>query len=97
MKKRLKRVAQGILGAALFGTAGIVSADPLESVTGLDVHNPPAFLAALARYNQTNAAQAGNVTIWAVEFSGDSEISHLAIGNYDDYAASGADHACQDV
>jgi hypothetical protein len=86
MKEQLRRVTLGIFGAALIGTAGLASADPMESVTGLDVHNPPAFLAALERYNQTDAAQRGNVTIWAVEFSGASEISHLAIGNFDGYA-----------
>jgi len=86
MKKQLKRLTLGLFGTVLIGTAGLASADPMESVTGLDVHNPQAFLAALARYNQTDAAQDGNVVIWAVEFSGTSEISHLAIGNFDDYA-----------
>ena len=72
-------------GTVLLGSAGLATADPLESVTGLDVHNPPAFLAALDRYYQSDGAQ-GNVAIWAMDFAGETEISHLAIGNFDGYA-----------
>ena len=70
----------------LIGVAGFASADPMESVIGLDVHNPQSFLAALERYYRTDAAQDSNVVIWAAEFSGESKVSHLAIAQFDDYA-----------
>ena len=86
MRKQLRRVTLGCIGTALLAATGLASADPLESVTGLDVHNPQAFLAALDRYYATDAAEDENVVIWEMTFSGESEISHLAIGNFDDYA-----------
>lgn len=85
MNKRIRHLAAGCVGAVLVGTAASASAAPMESVIGLDVHNPGAFMAAVNRYYESGGAQ-GNVTIWAMEFSGESEVSHLAIGNFDDYA-----------
>ena len=86
MRKQLQQMIAGWAGAALLATAGIATAEPLEAVTGLDVHDPQAFLAGLDRYYQTDAAQNGNVVIWAMDFAGESQISHLAIGNFDSYA-----------
>lgn len=86
MKTRKTRATVGWAATLLLSVAGFASADPVESVTGLDVHNPAAFLAALDRYYQTDVAQAGNVVIWAAEFSGESKVSHLAIAQSDSYA-----------
>lgn len=88
MKKKLTKIVLGCLSAVLAGTAGLVMAAPMESVIGLDVHNRGAFMAALNNYYESDEARDGNVAIWAVTFAGESEISHLAIGNfegYDDY------------
>ena len=88
MKNKIKKFVLGCLSAVLVGTAGSVMAAPLESVIGLDVHNQGAFMAALNNYYESDDSQGSNVAIWAVTFSGESDISHLAIGNfegYDDY------------
>jgi len=88
MKKSLRKIAFGCVSVVLAGTAGLVMAAPMESVIGLDVHNPGAFLAALDNYYESDVSRDENVALWSVTFSGESEISHLAIGNfegYDDY------------
>ena len=85
MKNQLRRVTLWCVSTVLIVTSGLATADPMEAVTGLDVDNPAAFIAALDRYYDSDGAH-GNVTIWAMDFAGESEISHLAIGNFDDYA-----------
>ena len=60
-------------------------AAPVESVLGLDIHNRGAFLSALNNYYATDDSRDGNVAIWTVTFSGESEISHLAIGSFEGY------------
>ena len=85
MKKRIRHLTVSLFAGLLTAYTGLASAAPMESVIGLDVHNPGAFMAAVNRYYQSDDAQ-GNVTIWAIEFSGTSEVSHLAIANYGDYA-----------
>jgi len=85
MKKKLTKIVLGCMTAVLAGTAGLVMAAPMESVIGLDVHNSGAFMSALKNYYETDESRDGNVAIWRVTFSGESEISHLAIGNYEGY------------
>ena len=94
MKKKMRHLATGVVGAWLVGISGLSMAAPMESVIGLDVHNPGAFIAAVNRYYQSDGAT-GGVTIWAIEFSGESEISHLAIANYSDYAGYDSDSAAR--
>lgn len=85
MKKKLTKIVLGCMTAVLAGTAGLVMAAPMESVIGLDVHNSGAFMSALKNYYETDESRDGNVAIWRVTFAGESEISHLAIGNYEGY------------
>ncbi len=85
MKKKLTKIVLGCMTAVLAGTAGLVMAAPMESVIGLDVHNSEAFMSALKNYYETDESRDGNVAIWRVTFAGESEISHLAIGNYEGY------------
>ncbi len=92
--KKLTKIVLGCVSVVLAGTAGLVVAGPMESVLGLDVHNPGAFAAALNNYYESDESRDGNVAIWSVTFSGASEISHLAIGNfegYDDYEKTTSD------
>jgi hypothetical protein len=85
MINKIRRVTLGMVSAALIGAGGVATADPLEAVTSLDVERPGAFLAALDRYYSSDGAT-GNVVIWSVTFAGQSDTTHLAIGNFDDYA-----------
>ena len=85
MKKKFRNLTVGFVSTALAGIAGVATAGPVESVVGLDVHNPGAFLGAVRNYYSSDESH-GNVTIWAVEFGGDTEISHLAIGDFEGYA-----------
>jgi len=85
MKKKLTKIVLGCMTAVLAGTAGLVMAAPMESVIGLDVHNSEAFMSALKNYYETDESPDGNVAVWRVTFSGESDISHLAIGNYEGY------------
>ncbi len=85
MKKKIRKIALGCVSVVLAGTVGMAMAAPLESVIGLDVHNPGAFMATLDTYYESDTSRNGNVAIWSVTFSGQSEISHLAIGNFEGY------------
>jgi len=85
MKKKITKIVLGCVSAVLAGTAGLVMAAPMESVIGLDVHDRGAFMAALNSYYESDESRDGNVAIWSVTFGGESEISHLAIGNFDGY------------
>lgn len=85
MKEQLRRFVVACASAALAGSAGLTMAAPLESVLGLDVHNPGAFLAALDKYYASSESQGRKVALWSVSFRGDSDVSHLAIANYDSY------------
>jgi hypothetical protein len=51
----------------------------------LDVHNTGAFLSATDNYFETDDARDSKVTLWAVTFGGESDISHLAIADFDSY------------
>lgn len=86
VKKPIRKIAVSLISVLLGGLSGLAVAAPMESVTGLDVHNTGAFMAALDRYFASNDARDNNVAIWAVEFAGESEISHLAIGDFEGYA-----------
>lgn len=85
MKKTIRKIVLGCAAAFLTATAGMAHAAPLESVLGLDVHNPGAFLAALEKFYGTDDAQGRKVTIWTVAFGGETETSHLAVASYDGY------------
>ena len=85
MKKKILHLTVVFTSTILASVSGLAVAGPVESVTGLDVHNPGAFIGAVGNYYSSEGAH-GNVTIWAVEFSGDTEVSHLAIGDFDGYA-----------
>lgn len=85
MKKQLKKFALICVSALCFGTTGIAIADPLESVIGLDVHNVGAFLSATENYFESDDASDSKVALWAVTFGGQSDISHLAIADFDSY------------
>ena len=85
MKNKLRNLVIGCISAALASIAGVAIAGPVESVIGLDVHNPGAFLGAVRNYYGSDESH-GNMTIWAVEFSGETETSHLAIGDFESYA-----------
>ena len=85
MKKQLKKFALSCVSALCVGTTGVAIAEPLESVIGLDVHNIGAFLSATENYFETDDARDSKVTLWAVTFGGESDISHLAIADFDSY------------
>lgn len=85
MKTFTRKIMLGFASVVLAGTAGLATAAPLESVLGLDVHNPGAFIAALEKYYATDESSGRKVAIWSVAFGGESETSHLAIASYDDY------------
>ena len=85
MKKQLKKFALICVSALCVGTTGAAIAEPLESVIGLDVHNIGAFLSATENYFETDDARDSKVTLWAVTFGGESDISHLAIADFDSY------------
>ncbi|MGI9204420.1 MAG: hypothetical protein ACR2Q3_10445 [Woeseiaceae bacterium] len=85
MKKYIRKITLGCASALLAGTAGLATAAPLESVLGLDVHNPGAFLSALEKFYRTNDSQSRKVTIWSVAFGGETDTSHLAVATYDGY------------
>lgn len=85
MKKQLKKFALICVSALCIGATGVAIAEPLESVIGLDVHNTGAFLSATDNYFETDDARDSKVTLWAVTFGGESDISHLAIADFDSY------------
>lgn len=85
MKKQLKKFALICVSALCVGTTGVAIAEPLESVIGLDVHNTGAFLSATDNYFETDDARDSKVTLWAVTFGGESDISHLAIADFGSY------------
>lgn len=85
MKKQLKKFALICVSALCVGATGVAIAEPLESVIGLDVHNTGAFLSATDNYFETDDARDSKVTLWAVTFGGESDISHLAIADFDSY------------
>ncbi|MGI9260853.1 MAG: hypothetical protein ACR2QR_02395, partial [Woeseiaceae bacterium] len=85
MRKLIRKIVLGCASVLLVGTAGLATAAPLESVLGLDVHNPGAFLAGLEKFYGTDDSQGRKVTIWSVAFGGESDTSHLAIASYDGY------------
>ena len=93
MKKQLKKITLIFVSALCVGTTGLATAEPMESVIGLDVHNPGAFLSTVDTYFNSDDASGANVTLWAVTFGGASDISHLAISDfatYGDYEESAA-------
>lgn len=85
MKKQLKKFALICVSALCVGATGVAIAEPLESVIGLDVHNIGAFLSATDNYFETDDARDSKVTLWAVTFGGESDISHLAIADFGSY------------
>lgn len=85
MKKQLKKFALICVSALCIGATGVAIAEPLESVIGLDVHNTGAFLSATDNYFETDDARDSKVTLWAVTFGGESDISHLAIADFGSY------------
>lgn len=85
MKKQLKKFALICVSALCVGATGVAIAEPLESVIGLDVHNTGAFLSATDNYFETDDARDSKVTLWAVTFGGESDISHLAIADFGSY------------
>jgi hypothetical protein len=68
---------------ALLSLSATAGAQAIESVFGLDVNNPRAFVAALGTLNASNPTSGQTVTVWANVYDGSSPATHTVVVGYD--------------
>ena len=83
MKKKFRQILLTVAAFPLIAAANTANAQAIESVFGLDVSNPRAFVAALATLDQSNPTGGQTVTVWANVYDGSSPATHTVVVGYD--------------
>ena len=83
MRTAFRQILTTVSGVALLSLSATAGAQAIESVFGLDVSNPRAFVAALATLDQSNPTGGQTVTVWANVYDGSSPATHTVVVGYD--------------
>ena len=83
MRTAIRQFLTTVSGVALLSLSATAGAQAIESVFGLDVSNPRAFVAALATLDQSNPTGGQTVTVWANVYDGSSPATHTVVVGYD--------------
>jgi hypothetical protein len=85
MKKKFWHVFACVAAFPLLAASNIVNAQAIESVIGLDVDNPRAFIAAMGRLNESGATSGQTATVWANVYDGSSPATHTVVVGYNSF------------
>jgi hypothetical protein len=83
MKKTNRQISGAVCSLVLLSLSASVGAQSIESVFGLKVGNPRAFVAALGQLGQSDAAGDQTVTVWANVYDGTSAATHTVVVGYE--------------
>ena len=85
MNKKFRQILLTVAAFPLLAAANIANAQAIESVFGLDVSNPRAFVAALGRLDESNPTGGQTVTVWANAYDGSSPATHTVVVGYNSF------------